>query len=167
MVMTTATGVRAEPRFVPEPIGMGAGGDIATDDELRAVLTHLTLRRHNAQTETWRLLGDRLLAIARRDARWCWHDRDEYVGAYVSAGVEAITTRRERLLRTPTPWALLITICRHAAAGATGSVAGGGLTGRDPATHRTRTGVAPRVVSLDALRDCTGFDVDHSLWDTP
>jgi hypothetical protein len=115
----------------------------------------------------WRLLGDRLLAIARRDARWSWRDRDEYIATYLLAGVEAVTRRRERLLRTATPWALLVTICRHAAAGATAATAGGGLTGRDAVAHRTTTCTRPAVVSLDALREDNLFDIDRSLWDTP
>jgi hypothetical protein len=150
-----------------QPARLANCGDIATNDGLRAALTRLDAGPSASHTEVWRLLGDRLLAIAGRDARWCWRDRDEYIGAYLLAGVEAVMTRRERLLRTATPWALLVTICRHAAAGATAAEAGGGLTGRDPVTHRTKTCARPAVVSLDVLCDAGGFDLDRSPWDTP
>jgi hypothetical protein len=147
---------------------IAAVGGLGTDVGLRAALTRLGHGPDDpATSQLWSELGDRLLATARRDARWCWRDRDEYLGVYVLAGVEAVTNRRERLLRTATPWALLVTICRHAAAGAAASAAGGGLTNRDPVTHRTTTTTGPRpaVVSLDALCD-GGFDLVGSPWDT-
>jgi hypothetical protein len=142
-------------------------GDIGTDRGLTGALNRLGTGPRGSQAELSRLLADRLLALARRDARWSWRDRDEYVGAYLLAGVEAISARRERLLRTATPWALLVTICRHAAAGAAAAASGGGLTGRDPVTHRTKTCTRPAVVSLDVLCDAGGFDVECSLWDAP
>jgi hypothetical protein len=147
----------------PQPVGRDECGDIATDPGLRTALTRLT-GPSSLHAEVWRLLGDQLLTIARRDARWSWRDREEYIGAYLLAGVEAVTVRREPLLRTATPWALLITICRQAAAAVTAAGARGGLTFRDRVSHRTSTAVVPRVVSLDALREATGFDVACSAW---
>jgi hypothetical protein len=151
----------------PRSTGTDECGDIATDAGLRMALNRLTTGRSGSDAEVWRLLGDQLLTVARRDARWTWRDRDEYVGVYLLAGVEAVTARRERLARTATPWALLITICRHAAAVASAAGARGGLTGRDSVAHRTTASGAPRVVSLDALREATGFDVPCSAWGTP
>jgi hypothetical protein len=143
------------------------GGDIGTDQGLTAALARLGNGPRGSRADVWGRLADRLLTIARRDAQRSWRDSDEYVGAYLLAGVEAVTTRRERLLRTATPWALLVTICRHAAAGAAAAASGGGLTGRDPVTHRTPTAARPAVVSLDALREAGLFDIDRSLWDAP
>jgi hypothetical protein len=162
--------VTAPAAAAPAPTAPGRvdrPGDIATNDGLLSALTRLGTGPRGAQAELSRLLAARLLTIARRDARRSWRDRDEYVGAYLLAGVEAITARRERLLRTATPWALLVTICRHAAVGAAADASSGGLTGRDPVMHRTRTAARPAVVSLDALRDASFFDIDRSLWDTP
>jgi hypothetical protein len=152
-----------EPRWA----GVHECGDIATDAGLRTALTRLTSGPSQSHAEVWRLLGDQLLTIARRDARWSRRERDEYVGVYLLAGLEALSGRPERLLRTATPWALLITICRRGAAVAIAAGARGGLTGRDPVTHRTTTAAVPRVVSLDALREATGFDVPCSVWGTP
>jgi len=132
--------------------------DVATDVGLRAALACLSREQHLA-ARIWDQLGEHILKRAERDSQGWQRHAAEYVGAYAVAAFELLKLRPDRVARAGSPWGVVVSAAQRAGRRAVGEDMAGGLTARDERTHRVRLSAVPKVVSLDAMADRTGFAV--------
>lgn len=107
----------------------------------------------------WERVGSRIIELARRESRPWRECASEYEGAFIGATVELIRSHALLLHSARRPWGLIVSHGRLAGMTAVGAHLSGGLTARDPRTHRVRYSMVPRVVSFDVLGDRSDIEV--------
>jgi len=133
---------------------------IDTDDGLRAALDSIVSQPDEPHDKLWEEIGKCLLIRAHHGERLRGRHIDEYISAYLVAAIEVLKLRPDGIVRADRPWALLVSVAKRAAMRAVAVNDSAGLTARDPITHKRRA-IDSRVVSLDGLRDRSGFDFEY------